>query len=201
MSMCSMEQGTKTTPAVEVWKEIEGYEGYYEVSSHGRVRSLDRYIDTVNVLGEHLQKLYKGRVLKQWYMPKGYAQISLNKDDIRNNYLVHRLVAEAFIPNPDNLPIINHKDENKANNRADNLEWCDYHYNNTYADAAKRRADYRRITVEQLTMDGQHVAYYKSTRDLERISNGRFKQSLIQRVIKGKYGHISAYGYKWRYVE
>ena len=192
-----MEQETKTTPAVEVWKDIEGYEGLYQVSSLGQVRSLDRYIDTVTVLGKPLQKFNKGRVLKQWYLPKGYASIELSG----KKYLVHRLVAEAFIPNPDNLPIINHKDMNTGNNRVENLEWCDYHYNNTYADAGKRRTDYRRITVEQLTMDGQHVAYYKSARDLERISNGRFKQSLIQRVIKGKYGHVSAYGYRWRYVD
>ena len=109
----------------EVWKDIQDYEGFYQVSNLGRIKSLGN------------SKTRKEKILKPIYH-KQYYQITLSKNNIRIQYRVHRLVAEAFIPNPDNLPQVNHKDEDKTNNYVDNLEWCDALYNNNYKDKGKR---------------------------------------------------------------
>ena len=108
----------------EVWKDVVGYEGYYEVSNQGRLRSVPHI--TIN------NKMRKGILRKPYTNCKGYLCVQLCKDGITKAKPIHRLVAEAFIPNPHGLPIINHKDEDRKNNNADNLEWCDYSYNNNY---------------------------------------------------------------------
>lgn len=100
---------------MEEWKNVIGYEGLYEVSNKGNVR---------NVRRNTLLKLSKNRY--------GYIQVYLYKNGIRKGFRVHRLVAEAFLSNPDNLPQVNHKDEDKTNNNVDNLEWCDQKYNVNY---------------------------------------------------------------------
>ena len=105
----------------EEWRPVVGYEGLYEVSSYGRVRSLDRY-DERNCFRE-------GRILKLYTSRVGYLRVQLSLNSKKKMYLVHRLVAEAFIPNPDNLPEVNHLDEDKTNNRVENLEFCDRKYN------------------------------------------------------------------------
>lgn len=113
----------------EIWRPIEGYEGLYEVSSYGRVKSVDRY-DNNN----HFRK----SELMNFFYVGGYLRVVFSKNGIVKKYLVHRLVAQAFIPNPDNLPQVNHKDENKTNNNVDNLEWCDAKYNRNYGTAKIR---------------------------------------------------------------
>lgn len=112
---------------VEIWKSILGYEGLYEVSNLGRVRSLDRRVSYTN--GQ--VHIHKGRILKPG-VSNGYMQVHLCNNGSMKQPLVHRLVAEAFIPNPDNLPQVNHKDENPSNNNVDNLEWCTSEYNINY---------------------------------------------------------------------
>ena len=109
---------------MEEWKSIPGYEGLYEVSSYGRVRSLDRY--------DRRNCFRKGRILKQNNDGRGYMSIELCLNSKIKRYLVHRLVAQAFIPNPDNLPEVNHKDENPENNSVTNIEWCNRSYNINY---------------------------------------------------------------------
>lgn len=110
---------------IEEWRDIEGYEGYYQVSSLGRIRSLDRLIDFWNRwLGEKVKRIRKGRVMKPGSNPNGYKIATLNKEAKIKYYSVHRLVANAFIENIDNLPQINHKDCDKTNNCVNNLEWC-----------------------------------------------------------------------------
>jgi hypothetical protein len=106
----------------EIWKDVDGYEGYYQVSSFGRVRSLDR------VVNNHF---YGGRILCLASDSDGYKVVGLHKNGSKT-VKVHRLVAQAFIPNPQNLPEVNHKDENKKNNFYNNLEWCTTKYNLTY---------------------------------------------------------------------
>ena len=123
------------TDEVEIWKDIENYEGLYQVSNFGRVRSLDRVVRRNKGFG-----LCKGRVLKP-RLPAGYCQVSLCKQNNVSQFLVHRLVAEAFVPNPDNLPQVNHKDEVKTNNRADNLEWCTPEYNCNYGNHNKKLSE------------------------------------------------------------
>lgn len=100
----------------EVWKDIDGYEGMYQVSSLGRVRSLDRVL----VMSNGRERFYKGKILNPVVHTGGYLYVSLGRG---NKRFIHRLVAQAFIPNPDNLPEVNHKDGNKENNDYRNLEW------------------------------------------------------------------------------
>ena len=113
---------------IEEWRPIEGYEGLYEVSNTGRVRSVDRYIKN----GHSSYRLHKGKVISLLKGEYGYIQVNLYYNGKNYKKYVHRLVAQAFIPNPDNLPQINHKDEDKTNNRVDNLEWCTAKYNINY---------------------------------------------------------------------
>lgn len=129
-------------PAVDavevVRKPIKGYEGYYEVDQFGRVFSVDRVI-SVEDNGRKYDKPLAGKQMKQIIHDKGYKVVSLTRDGKTKQKFVHRLVAEAFIDNPDNLPMVNHKDEDKTNNFAENLEWCTAAYNNGYGTAQKRR--------------------------------------------------------------
>lgn len=114
----------------EIWRPVVGYEGLYEVSSYGRVRSLDRY--------DGRNHFIKGKLLKNKDNGNGYLICSLSKNGIVKNKYIHRLVVEAFIERPDGLYEVNHKDENKKNNSVDNLEWCDKKYNNTYGTRIER---------------------------------------------------------------
>lgn len=117
----------------EIWKDIKGYEGLYQVSNLGRVRSLDREVDCMR--GEYIEKrLYKGRIKKPSTGSDGYKRVHLNRDRNPKCFLIHRLVAEAFIDNTYNDECVNHKDEDKSNNIVSNLEWCTYQYNNIYND-------------------------------------------------------------------
>lgn len=117
----------------EEWKDIVGYENLYQVSNLGNVKSLDKVI-----MRKHGERLtVRGRVLKPM-ITKGYCYVRLTDCGNWKNERIHRLVAQAFIPNPNNLPEVNHKDENKLNNRADNLEWCTHNYNLNYGQRAKK---------------------------------------------------------------
>lgn len=118
----------------EEWKDIEGFEGYYQVSNMGRIKSVDRDVLYSNGRIHHYNE--KIRVLCK--DKDGYQITTLNKDGKSYSRRVHQLVACAFLPNPDNLPSINHIDEDKTNNRVDNLEWCSVYYNNHYNDRYKR---------------------------------------------------------------
>lgn len=114
----------------EIWKDIKNYEGLYQVSNLGRVKSLNRICyDSVR---KYNKKIFK-RILKQAIAKPGYYTINLTKNGKQQTYRIHRLVAETFIPNPYNYPIINHIDGNKLNNNINNLEWCTYKHNSKEA--------------------------------------------------------------------
>lgn len=121
----------------EIWKDIAGYEGLYQVSNLGRVKSLDRTVQYFRN-GKLETKIFKSKIMKQNYTSAGYLMIYLRKDGKDKYNAVHRLVAQAFIPNPNNLPCVNHKDEVKDNNSVNNLEWCTHIYNCNYGTAIER---------------------------------------------------------------
>jgi len=115
----------------EIWKDVPGYVGYYEVSNFGKVRSVDRYVN--NHKGE--RALRKGKVLTDTLDDKGYVRYTFRMGKSKKMKRGHRLVAEAFIPNPNQYTIINHKDGNKANNHISNLEWCTHRQNSQHAES------------------------------------------------------------------
>ena len=180
----------------ELWRPIPNYEGYYEASNLGRIRSVYRY----------------KRVLKPMISNTGYERVDLFKNRHRKQYSVHRLVAITFVDNPDNKPFVNHRDENKINNCADNLEWVTHVENCRYGTAIERRTkhfDYskRKINnarqiearskpIAQYTKDGRFVRNWKSASECAR-KNG-WQISNIRRCCKKEYA--TAYGFVFREV-
>lgn len=150
----------------EIWKPIQ-YDGY-EISNFGRVKSY-KY-DKIN-----------GKIMKPYRTTKGYLQIDLQLDgrkrQNRVHLAVHRLVAQAFIPNPDNLPEVNHKDEDKTNNHVDNLEWCTTEYNCNYGNHGENIAKKTRMSIYSINENG-NVEYFDGVREAIRtLSNGKKNSS------------------------
>lgn len=180
----------------EVWKDIKGYEGLYQVSSHGRVKSLGN------------DKNRKEKILKGIYN-LGYKQVWLSKNGIEKRYLVHRLVASHFIPNPDNKPQINHINCIRDDNRISNLEWCTQAENNRHeltrinkSESLKGRyvpkgkANCFSKKVVQFNTNGQFIKLWYCLSDIQRETN--IKQPNITTCCQGK--KETAGGYKWKYV-
>ena len=174
----------------EVWKDIEGYEGLYEISNLGNVKSL---VDSNGVAREKILKHIKAR--------NGYLKVDLCKNKTKKHFLVHRLVANAFLPNPQNLPCVNHKDEFRTNNSVENLEWCTHKYNINFGSCIERSAKSRRNDhnrskqVYQYSKDFELIAVWKSTRECGR--NG-YKQCQVVACCNGKIK--SHKGYIWSYT-
>ena len=189
---------------IEIWKPVVGYEGVYEISSFGRIRSLDRITSYISRTQEGKEYTtthsHKGKLMKQHNNHFGYKVIALCIDGKYRTYMVHRLVAEAFIPNPNNYPVVNHKDENKQNNCVENLEWCTQQYNINYGSGNIRRIDTRNQNksyhyqreVGQYTLDGVLIKKYPSASD-----TGYCRES-IRDCCNGR--QKTAYGYKWGYL-
>lgn len=169
---------------MEEWKDIEGYENKYQVSNQGRVKSLN-YLHTK-----------KEEILSQRINKKGYSVVYLYKDKKTKTFSVHRLVAKAFIPNPNNFTCINHKDENKTNNCVENLEWCNTSYNNNYGEHNNNVAKALSIQVCQYDKNTNNlIAEFNSLMDIQREFG--YYTSNISRCCKGKIK--SAFGYIWKY--
>lgn len=176
----------------EIWKPVVGYEGLYEVSNFGRVRSVDHYV-------HHYRgglKVVRGRILKPSFSGTGYLQVRLGAKS--NNHLVHRLVAEAFIPNPDNLPQVNHKDEDKTNNCVENLEWCSAKYNSNYGDRTRKTSVAKYKPIVQKTKEGEVVKVWDSLKNI--MEETRFNDFQIRACIQGKLKKGLAYGYHWEWA-
>lgn len=166
----------------EIWKDIPGYEGKYQVSNLGRVRN-------PNYRGSGLP-----RTLKQSIGINGYYYVGLYLTK-KKRPLVHRLVAITFLENPNNLPSVNHKDENKLNNKLDNLEWCSWKYNVNYGSGIERGHSKRKIKINCYNLQGKLVKVYDSAIDAEKDG---FNHSAVAAVCKGKrhthHGHRFEYG-------
>ena len=166
----------------EIWKDIEGYEGLYQVSNMGRVKSVRKNI----ILSQSIKN--------------GYKRVALCANNNPKDYYIHRLVATAFIPNHDNLPQVNHKDENKTNNCVNNLEWCTQEYNLNYG-TGTRRSQLANTNgkcskpVLQYTLEGIFIKEWKSTMDVQR--NLGFDHANISKCCRGEYAY--AYSYIWKY--
>ncbi len=163
---------------MEIYKNIENYENLYQVTSYGRVYSL---------------------ISKNFLKPKknkgGYLCVGLCKNGKQKWYYLHRLVATAFIPNPLNLPEVNHKSEVKSENRVENLEWCDCKYNINYGTARERMAEKLSKPILQFTKEGKFVKEYPSTWEAARQT--KIDQSSISKCCNSKLH--SAGNYLWRY--
>lgn len=180
----------------EIWKEIKHYEGLYEVSNLGRVRSLDRRVLNPKT---GVMQLYHGKILAQSDNGRGYLIVSLWKDGKGKSEYVHRLVALTFLPNPYMLPQVNHIDEVKSNNELSNLEWCNSGYNNSYGTKTQRQSETflnngsRCNRVNQYTIYGEYIATYRSMREAERVNSlGNGTISAYFRLNQKQCG-----GYKW----
>lgn len=178
----------------EIWRDIKGYEGIYQVSSKGRVKSLERDIICKNGRKQHR----KERILKGSLDMRGYLQVSLGNTKGERKFLwIHRLIAEAFIPNPENKPQVNHKDEVKTNNCVENLEWMTAKENINYGTHNERVAKAQSKPVAQYTKTGELIEVYPSTHEAGRQLD--IKHGPIGNVARGE--QKTAYGYIWKYVE
>ena len=133
----------------EIWRDIKVFEGAYQVSNLGRVRSLGRNIDYISRYGTIASRYYDGKIITPTDNGKGYKIVGMRNGNKKRNYYVHRLVAEAFLPNPLNLPEANHKDANRANNCLSNLEWVTRKEN--MRQAAARLHEPRRLSIRSKT--------------------------------------------------
>lgn len=170
----------------EQWKDIIGYEGYYQASNLGNFRSLD----CVRKMKNGVERQYYGKMLSTSVAHDDYLLVDLtDKDGVRKSLKAHRIVAELFVPNPMNLPIVNHRNENKKDNRAVNLEWCSVRYNLRYGTTQKRRAQKIGWRVRQFTADGKYIKTFLTMRAASRILNlpmsGIYKAVLSGNAYKG----------------
>ena len=181
---------------IEEFRDIEGYEELYQVSNYGKVKSLER----TRKGGYNSNVKVKEKILNFLINKNGYLYVNLYKNAKSKHKFVHRLVAEAFIPNPNNLPQINHKDENKENNCVDNLEWCTNQYNMNYGTLRKRVIKTQTIKfgkkINQYDLQGNFIKQWNSGREIER-NIGIFHQNILA-CCQGKTKTCG--GYIWKYV-
>lgn len=170
----------------EEWRDIPGYEGYYQVSSFGRIRSLDRFVP---MMSYRRGRMVKGGIKSAAMDKHGYLKVLLCQHGMRKNRFVHQLVALAFIPNPKNLLTVNHKDETKTNNHVSNLEWMSSENNLRYSKSKR---------VRQLDMNGNLIKEWESMSAAERAMG--YSTSIISNRCKHKTKSSIAYGFKWEYA-
>lgn len=176
----------------EVWQDIPGYEGYYKASTYGRIKSLSRYYKT----GRGGLQLLPERILKAFPATNGYLGVLLC-NGTQKRYTVHRLISMTFLPKWKTEYIqVNHKDENKVNNRVENLEWCTVAYNNCYGTRLKRVGIANGKPVLQYTSDGILIGYFQSAAEAARQFSLRAGD--INTCCRGR--QKTAYGYIWKFA-
>ena len=176
----------------EEWRAISDYEGLYEVSNMGNVKSLYD--------GRH--KIFREKILRPRKDIYGYLQIGLSKEGERKKYKVHRLVLSTFSPIENMCKLdVNHIDENKLNNALYNLEWCDRSYNINHGTRNKRAGEKNSIPIAQLSLEGKFIKAWKSSHDAKR--EGSFDPGAIIKCCKNKFnreGNNIYKGYRWCYL-
>lgn len=176
----------------EVWRDINGYEGYYQVSSEGRVKSLERtYIDKIG-----RKRYVKECILKPVIDRYGYLLVNLYAGGKQKMHKVHRLVCQAFHDNPENKLDVNHINENKTDNRACNLEWCTRKENCNHGTRNERLGKAQSKPVAQYAQDGELIKAWPSTMEVERQAG--FSNGNISQAANGRYK--KAYGFIWKYI-
>lgn len=193
----------------EIWKDIYGYEGKYQVSNLGRIKSLSRKRWNGFTYANKKEQILKLRLNQHGYLHVCLYDRNRNSKDVE----IQRLVAQAFIPNPNNLPCVNHKDENPQNNKVLNLEWCDYKYNNNYGNhnlklsLTRQKKKYKSIAIKngrkaskavvQFDLNGKQLHIFFSQSEAARETNST--QDGISRCCNGKCK--SHNGYLWKLVK
>lgn len=172
----------------EEWKDIQDYEGLYQVSNYGRVKSLERWADDKHYCPEHIMK---------GYVNFGYVIVVLSKFAKTKHYRVHRLVAENFLKNEHNYTIINHINENKIDNRVNNIEWCSIEYNANYGNRNIKIAKRLGKRIVQKTLSGDIIATFPSLSETSRITG--YNIAPLSRCCNGI--QDLAYGYKWEFID
>lgn len=194
----------------EIWKDIIGYEGLYQVSNLGRIKSVDRYVKHPIYGLMHI----KERILKFGISGNGYLIVGLYRDGKQTPKLVHRLVAEAFIPNPNNLTDVDHLNTNRTDNRVENLRWCTHKENQNNPKSIVHFSECKQgenapkpmkgkfgkehntsKPILQYTIDGQLIREWYCGMDVQRELG--INQSNIAKCCRGKYK--SSGGYRWKY--
>lgn len=196
--------------AEETWKDIPDYEGYYQASTNGRIRAYDR----LKKYSDGKCHILKSYIMKQRLSTCGYWLIGLNKNGIKKDFKVHRLIALTFAPNPGNKPFVNHKDFDPTNNNIDNLEWVTPKENIQYSLQRGRYDEHRKVldhlssirvrimnekrskSILQLDLDGNVIKKWKNIREI--VENGVAKSHSVYHVCAGK--RQTTRGYKWRYA-
>ena len=168
----------------EIWKDVKGYEGKYKVSNKGRIKSL-------NYQNSKKEKLLHLRIGKK---RQGYLDVMLSSKNVQKRHKIHRLVAEAFIPNPNNYPEINHIDEDVSNNNVNNLEWCTKLYNLNYGNHRENIAKKKRTPILKCDLNGNVLEEYESIRVAAR-STGNAASNILSAIL-GK--QKTCGGYIWK---
>ena len=181
----------------EKWKSIKGFEEFYEVSNFGNIRSVDRIITR----SDGIKQPKKGQIMNLRENEDGYLVVHLSKDGFNKYYFVHRLVAESFIENKQNLEEVNHIDFNRKNNNAKNLEWVSHKNNVLYSIKAKRHYCTKDLTGENNPNYGNHILHerYANNKELSREKLGR-KGSVNGRAKPVEFTNANGQTYKFSYI-
>ena len=185
----------------ELWKDVgeckdyQDFSGLYEVSNLGRIRSKNRMV--LNSLGK--EQHFKGKILSLRVANNGYLYACLYSKNKRKVIKPHRAVAQLFLPNPQKLPQVNHKDENKLNNRVSNLEWCTPEYNANYGTRNNRMGKSHSKGIKQYSINGDLLSTYDSITEASKQFSSKNAISNINKCLTGK--TKTSYGYVWRYMQ
>ncbi len=172
----------------EIWQDIEGFEGLYQISNLGRVKSLERVVKYCeNTKSKTDKHTVKEHIKKPTLKENGYLQISLYKNNRGKNLYIHRLVAEAFIDNPKNYKTVNHKNLDKQDNRVNNLEWCSYGDNNEHARQNLNFKSGKAIKIECINIDTGETEIITDL--LAWCKQNNHDRASVYRVLSGRYAH------------